>query len=98
MADQDCRSKRYGRTKSLLGDAVITADAPSAFSSVVDSHFVDHDGDMKLDFEEFVAMQPTQILEHHTRMDIRKWYDDAVRGWLSILRPLEPVASLSARC
>lgn len=53
-------------------EAVITAG-----TTFVEDHFVDHDGDMKLDFEEFVAMQPLPILEHHTREQIRQWYDEA---------------------
>ena len=32
---------------------------------------------MKLDFEEFVAMQPMRIRELHTRDTLREWYEAA---------------------
>jgi Ca2+-binding EF-hand superfamily protein len=40
-------------------------------------NFIDHDGEMKLAFEEFVAMQPVRIRELHTRETLREWYEAA---------------------
>jgi Ca2+-binding EF-hand superfamily protein len=34
-------------------------------------------GEMKLDFEEFVAMQPMRVRELHTRDTLREWYEAA---------------------
>ena len=49
--------------------------------------FIDHDGEMKLDLEEFVEMMPERIREIHDRQTICSWYttaDENGDGKLSI--------------
>jgi hypothetical protein len=41
------------------------------------SNFIDHDGEMRLDFEEFIEMQPVKIREIHTREQMLQWFKDA---------------------
>ena len=41
------------------------------------SNFVDHDGEMKLDLEEFIEMQPIKIRETHTREQMQEWFNSA---------------------
>lgn len=47
----------------------------------------DRDGNMALDFEEFVAMQPRRVRETHTRDEMKEWFqvaDEDGNGTLSI--------------
>ena len=41
------------------------------------SNFIDHDGEMKLDLEEFIEMQPVRIREIHTCEQMHQWFKDA---------------------
>ena len=50
------------------------------FDSIQDSsRFAefDLDGNQKLDFEEFLAMQPKLVRESHSSAEIKKWFDGA---------------------
>ena len=52
-------------------------------SVTVFSSFVDHDGEMELDLEEFITMQPAKLREIHTREEMRAWYG-ALRADLNV--------------
>lgn len=41
----------------------------------------DGDDSRALDFEEFVAMQPTKVRESHSEATFRKWFDAADLDW-----------------
>lgn len=68
----------------LAGKAVSTAQK---LEESIFGKFIDHDGEMKLDLEEFVEMMPERIREIHDRQTICSWYttaDENGDGKLSI--------------
>lgn len=56
-----------------------TAKAPAPAQDSTDSVFAafDTDGNARLDFEEFVAMQPACLHDMYSEDDMRAWYDEA---------------------
>ena len=56
----------------VMGKPATPATDESPFA-----HFIDHDGEMKLDLEEFIEMQPVRIREIHTREQMQEWYQTA---------------------
>ena len=56
----------------VMGKPATPATDESPFA-----HFIDHDGEMKLDLEEFIEMQPMRIREIHTREQMQEWYQAA---------------------
>ena len=56
----------------VMGKPATPATDESPFA-----HFIDHDGEMKLDLEEFIEMQPVRIREIHTREQMQEWYQAA---------------------